>query len=308
MPFVGSLQAPPGAVAYRLWSLSLKMGGRTTEGGRPWKNWIATRVLVPAGPDGVAGDVFPVAFGSTEILATFGAGRYRVEWLTEQGKRVGEHMHTFELQAPAGERVPIVEGPDPRQGPPARPGASGLEGMSAFDLLAFLDGRESRVEERMRQSHERDRERDQQFFGLVLQTLKDTATRAQSPGAMGDPDLIRRELRVTVAEQMGHLRAELGADQGGATLDDLPAPKNPEQAAARLGMRFVGELEAALPGLVKHLVPAIVKKLGAAGVQVPAEALNAAAALRGQPDPAGVDAATLEAIAAEAVAGLGEEH
>ena len=303
MPFVGSLQPPPTAVAFRLWSLTLKMGARTTEGGRPWKNWIATRVLLPAGPDGVAGDVFPAGFGSTEILSTFGAGRYRVEWLNEHGKRVGEHMHTFELQAPAGERVPIVEGPSsagPSSAAPQR-GASGLEGMSAFDLLAFLDSRESRVEEKMRAQAERDRERDQQFFGLVLQTLKESSARPAPAGF--DPDLVRRELRVSVAEQMGQLRAELG--EAGPP-EDLAPPKNPGQAAARLGMRFVGELEAALPGIVKRIVPALVAKLDAAGIAVPGEALAAAGALRAQPDPLGVDVATLETIANEAVAGLGE--
>jgi hypothetical protein len=151
--------------------------------------------------------------------------------------------------------------------------------------MALLDQREQRTAERMRQENDaraqRDREfmqRDREFMQSML-TLVTSARPAAASVSSESPDLLRRELNLTLEKELFRIRKDLSAAVGQLAaerdepdLDD--GPQDLSEAGDRIGLALLHELEERAPDLINEAIPQIVSWLQGKGFQ-PSEQLRA---------------------------------
>ncbi len=245
---------PPATVTWRLWQLRPHTG-RNKETGVAWKRETAWKLNAPPDANGVSSDRFPVELFSTQwIRQTYGDGRYRLEWLGRDGKRTLPHTLSLDLQDPsAAARAPTAE--TPVAAPP--PHRAGLESLSTMELLAFLDARDSRAVEAAREQASRDQARDREFFAMMLK-MQHAGPPAAPPV---DVELLRREMRVALAEEMLEARKVREREERAGEPEEEPRPKTIGKATERLAMRALEQIEDAVPGAVDKIVPLIVERL-----------------------------------------------
>jgi hypothetical protein len=229
-------------------------------------------------------------FSESGVLAMWGPGRYRVDF--QDGKAQHVSGRIFEVAKPSkgGKLRPkrgAAEEPDDddddgiRRGlaPRGRAPAFGANGSISFvEYLAFMQQqqqegreREERIAQRAREEAREARESDRAFMGTMVQIM------SQRGGGGGDfnPDLLRRELALELREGMSGIRRALATDLGNRTPDDDDdddnnddgdPPKDLAEAANRIAMSALGELENKTPGMIAEALPAIINYMRSKGV------------------------------------------
>lgn len=301
------LRAPAGATHFKLFRL-IRREGINQKTGKEWKNWCATKLLAPPDAEGRAVDAFPISvFDLAQIAQAFGFGRYRIEWHNADTGRKPLLTHEVELADPTagaskGAPAPLSQPARPLEAPnPAAPPTDPLS------LIAWADARADRQMATMREEFRNSQERDRQFMAAVVAGRPVAAAGAAGAGdapATGDAlrrelELVRRELaleqREALAKAREEIRAELEEEMGDDDNDDpsYVPPKNMKQAASRVGIRLIEELEQRAPGLLEAAIPAIFDNLKKAGFK-PSRELEAAAGGRTKEEANGVNGVTRE--------------
>jgi len=271
-----AVQIPAQAVAFFLWKLSPRKVER--EGRKPVDGWSQRKLLMAPDASGRAAQVFPrAAFNFEAIRSAYGAGRYRAEWLGSDHRKLGAGMTvTFELRDPEAAAAPPA-GAHHAPHAPAPAGMAGPDGqpMSPWALMAMIDQRAEREAERARADAERSQQRDREFFALLIKgapainASNGTAVAAAgvSPEmAQREADLLKREMRLEMREAVAKMRAELEAEYASDDDDeDFVPSKTVGEAAKRVGIKLIGELEEQAPDLLKAAIPEIVDRLKKAG-------------------------------------------
>lgn len=276
-----TIEAPRLAVAFALWKLTPKKG-KNPEG----KNFSTfTKERCYGEPDertGQVADAWAVSeFDPKAILQRFGASRYQVEWMTGKGERVG--VKQFVVDQPSSSRrrgasslrtspEPETEGSTARRG-----GAWDLASLGPMELLELMDRRADAERERNRADAEAQRDRDRQYFqqqqALMVSQQQSmmnmfATLRPSTPDAGAfDPNLIRREMAVTMREQMHLLRAEVTGMIPQAQEPDDPAPRNLAEATERVGIELVQELATEAPEFLKAAIPKFFQWMKQSGVK-----------------------------------------
>jgi hypothetical protein len=218
----------------------------------------------------VANEWATTSWNLLAVRERFGAGRYRVVWLGADGKKMGGD--TFELTKPEPQPAIVAPATAEREAGDVESLRGQISGLDLFMLLQKeRDRADARAGERAERDAERDRERmrdererDRQFFTLMLGQVE-KATKPTA-GAGADFDLLRRELALSTREELAHMRAEVSATLGRIdTGDDYKPPKNVTEAASRVGIALIEELEEEAPELVKDAIPAVVRWLRSKG-------------------------------------------
>lgn len=228
--------------------------------------------------NGTVPDSWPVSeFSTQRVLAVWGDGKYRVEWYGTDGERI-PHGNTFEVAKPASKRdrarrlTPRADDEIDERDVLERLPASPRGELGLVEILTLLRGERESAQQREQAQADRDR----QFFAQMQQQQTSLLTSLlQRPAAGGavDAEILRREMRQTIREQMFELRRELA---GNETEETEPDPSDPpadlNEAGERIGMKFLGELEQATPGLIqKVIVPQVLAWMKARGLQPPAD-------------------------------------
>jgi hypothetical protein len=272
---MGATVSPPGGHHWTLWRLSVAK--RTNpETGKSRKQTLSERMRGDAGADGVVCDVWPASeFRPADVLARWGAGRYRVDWFSVKNDRLGTEV--FEVSDPkpgrrGGSKVaPQRDDDDEPQGS-AREQA-GIPN-DPWSLMMFMQQREEAAAERERVRAEAQRERDRDFFQQLqtqnMQMLQIQAQKAPAPeGAAASAELQRREMAVTMAEMTLKMEKRLAAALEGFNDrdddDDDDPPKSIEDAGKRIGMKLLSELETKAPDLIEGALPRIATWLESKG-------------------------------------------
>jgi hypothetical protein len=255
--------------------------------------------------DGTVPDSWPVEeFSTARILDLWGPSVYVTMWFNAAGEQLG--TSTFEVaQAstpdPAGPKLkrprgrppsaprnlaaPLADDEDDDEPAPVRRQTG--ESMSLGDYLVLQqqnadrqEKREERIAARLREDAERNQQRDREFMGQILATLR-------QPTGAPDADLLRREMALTIREGLSQIRSEL-APLGGADDDDEEEtpPADLEEAGQRVGMRLLQELEQKTPDLLRDAIPRISEWLQAQGFRPSPELAAQIAAAT--PSPNGV--------------------
>lgn len=287
-----AIAPPAGAVFFALFRL-VEVKGRNKETGKKWRSPRKERLYGDATNDGTMQEQWPVREWSVKSIAErYGGGRYIVHWLGGGGDRLSSRsfvvtgaqrgVSTFRPKPDAGDE------PDQGGGGRARRGRD-LGDLSPFELIQMLDERSERAMERARQESTAQRENDRMFMATMMQLATAKPAAAPTPAAADtarELQLMRRELNVTIQEQMAGVKTHLaglvdGLDTGGGD-DDLPVPKDLAEAAEQVGISLLREATAAAPDFVGQLLPMFVKALRAKGLKPSPATAKRLAALQAQ--------------------------
>ena len=283
-----SITPPPGAVFFKLDRLN-EVRGKNKETGKSFRSPRKEKLYGDPGKEGELAEQWAVAeFSVKDIAKRFGGGRYVVTWLDGSGKRIASR--TFVLSSPAvgpsrlrPKDRPAEDDDDER---PSRRARNDIGQLGTFDLIAMLDERADRAAQREKERADAQRDTDRQFTGLMMQMMTQLvaspARAAQAAGPAVDMtremQLLRREINVTIQEQMAGVRQSVASmldDSAGSDNDDddLPVPKNVSQAVEQVGISILREATSAAPDFVRELLPAFLKGLRARGVKPSPELL-----------------------------------
>lgn len=264
-PAVG-IVAPESAVSWALWRIRHVAG--------PTRKRIPRldRLKGDPLPDGSLPDTWPVGEWDVRLVQrAFGPGRYRVEFYDTAGSKV--YGKTFDLvdpssARPAGPRLPRQRQPTMGHVPEelTEDGAKTRrpDTISAWDMLTMLQQRESEVAERTRMQAVEDRQRDREFFAMVMNLVRPQEGGA---GARGDSiDMLRREMSLAVDKQMFGIRKDLQAAIGPGQAseperDDDDGPETIEDGVSRIGLSLLREIEDRAPELIEEAIPRIAQWL-----------------------------------------------
>jgi hypothetical protein len=286
-----SLTVPQGALAFAVWRVTLQ-SGKNAEG-KKWTRARAERLKGDPDARGRVADAWPVdQFDPAAILARWGEGRYRVEFLDGKGVRVGDALDVTLAapppDAPANAAAPPLRPPAKKRpaaaadvdaegdAAPVRNVLSRLAGGSdAFAFMMFLEEqrRDARAAERAEADARSDR--DRAFFNTQLEIVR--GMYAQRPGAEqagGSPELLRRELAVEMREQSLALDKKITGmlERFAATVDtgddDDDPPRTAKEAARRVGIDMIEELGEAGPDIVNGFIAVAGQYLRKRGIAV----------------------------------------
>jgi hypothetical protein len=238
-------------------------------------------------PDGTVPNSWPAAeFSPSRVRDVWGAGKYRVRFYDTTGEPIAGTSRLFEVADPVapgpklrpkkGQPVDDVDEDEPSR---TRRRPSGGESLTLAELLmmqredrAAQDAREERLAERLRQEALIQQQRDREFMGMIVATMKSGA----EPAAASS-DLMRRELQLTINEGLAQIRREVRSYEPEDEPDDPDAepPKDLDEAGTRIGMRLLQELEERAPNLVEEAIPRIAEFLKSKGFKPSAELENA---------------------------------
>lgn len=264
------IEAPPGATHFAILRVTRVNGAGRQE-----------KMLGEPDESGYIPDNWPVEeFSTRSVLARWGEGKYRVEWY---GGSDSAHMKgkgtSFEVAAPKSKRPSRKLTPSPA--PPSRDSDEPTERAAAqiasgspigfLEIMALM--RQEREDQRER--GEAQAERDRQFWMQMqqqqTQLLQTLLTRGGGGGG-ADGDLLKRELSLQLEQKMFELRQEMSHEEPEEPSDGAPdPPKDIEEAAERIGMAFLSQLEGAAPELVQKMIPRFLSMLKAQGMQPSAE-------------------------------------
>jgi hypothetical protein len=261
---------PTGASHFAVYRLTKKDGKQ-----------IQTKMRGEPDDSGFVPDTWPVAeFSVRAVLANWGEGRYRVQWYTPDAQHMKGAGETFDVSRPksrnrSGRRLSaqtddggeLVE-PEARAAAQIAAGAP----MGILELMALM--RQEREEQREIAAQQR--ESDRQFW-LQMQTQQSQLlqTVMGRGGSGADSDLLRREMALDLDKKLFELRQELATDpderEDDREPEDREPPKNLDEAAERIGMAFLEQIEGAAPELVSKMVPKFLSMLRAQGLEPSAE-------------------------------------
>jgi hypothetical protein len=285
---IPKIQPPPTAAHFQLWMLTPNPG-RSKETGRRYRTQKPKRLYGEASEDGRVVEVWPIsAFDPRTFVRRWGPGRYRVQWIDGSGDNCGSKTFLLTDPSPAksveATRSLRARGEDAEGDRVAVGGVYGGGGMGALslgplELMQLLDQRAEREHARAASESEARMQRDREFFAamqmqqqqLLAVVLKGGAGRSSDAAAF-DPNLIRRELAVTMREGMQQLRADLSGqlaqlDLGGGGDEDEVPPKDLSEATERMGIELVQELTKEAPELLQKAIPAFWKFLTKQGYE-----------------------------------------
>jgi hypothetical protein len=253
------------------------------------------RMTSPPLEDGTVPDSWPVSeFSPKHLLRTWGPGKYFIEWYAEAGNRL--KMEHVEIAEPATDAGPKLRGRRHMSGTPsddAEDGAPPLErlrktggtSMSVMDYLILqredakaAAEREERLQQRWREESAAAQQRDREFMGAIIATLKQPAV---VPGQAADAEILRREIALNIREGLMTIRKDVADRLGELEPDDDERddpdepPADLEEAGARIGMRLLHELEQKAPDLIEEAIPRIADFLKQRGF-APSPELDAA--------------------------------
>jgi hypothetical protein len=117
--------------------------------------------------------------------------------------------------------------------------------------------REERLAQRHREEAAAAQQRDREFMGAIIATLKQPAA-----GGAADADLLRREMQLQIREGLHTIRKDIGQQLEQLTPDeddpdDDAPPADLDEAAERIGQSLLGKLENVTPEVVDQLVPRV---------------------------------------------------
>jgi hypothetical protein len=285
---------PTAAVAFRLFSMVPATG--TTESGAKRRGYTQKKINAPPDQSGRSGDLWPPAlFDPATLRAAHGVGRYRAEWIDGGGKVIGRE--TFELRDLVGPQVTPATSPATSSAAPVglAPGVMMGPGgvpLDPWTLMQMMDQRAERAEERARADAQRATEREREFTTKLLEAVRGPAVVAGAAAPAGgvdarERDLMAREMKLemreAIAKETARLRAEFEANAPDDDDDDYVPPKSVKQAASRVGIKLIAELEDQAPELLKAGIPVFIEKLKDMGFR-PSRELEreARGALRGK--------------------------
>lgn len=289
--------APSGAEYFSLDRITYVMK-TNAETGKKHSQTVVNRCQGEAREDGTIPEAWPVGeFATTRVLETHGAGRYKVTWYNKAGDKVSHSI--FELANPPGKKTrsqrggrlgvpyePIGAVPRAKEDEGGGQGAAepGLP-QSPIGWMMYMQQREEAAAERRRQEareedqrrreeHDRQRQSDREFFGMVLQR--------QPQGQGVDMDLLKRELRVSVQEHMLSLREQFAGngnddDNDEPDRDGRKPPRNLDEAGSRVAMAVLEDIEQRAPELLQKMVPELWRWLTEAGYKPSAKVARAMA-------------------------------
>lgn len=267
------IKPPEKAVAFAIFRLHKAKGKR--EDGKQWQSARAERLSSGSDDEGRVINVWPAAsFRVKDIRRVFGGGRYRVEWLDATGAKISGE--TFECIAPAQTDAPMVAPPAAAPGAAPAPtgGGNDLANMSFMELFTFLERRDQAASERAREEARADRERDREFTQTMLTLIKDSrgagGGEAARSSSADEASLLRRELAVTLKEEVAKIREDLMADDDDDAAPYKP-PKNVADAASRVGIKLIEEIEETAPEMLKEGIPTFVAWLKSKGLKLSEE-------------------------------------
>lgn len=294
-------KAPPGAVMFDLWALHTVKGVSPTSGKR-YSSLKPRRLRGEPDASGQVTEAWPVAEAApAAIRRKWGPGRYRVRYLSDTGAELG--TLDLQLETPASERAAsaaLEDGVD--QGEAAatpaarlRAVAGNLGGVGTLELLLLMQDNADRAAQRAREEAAAQRAADREYFAAqsggqtaLLTTLMPLIVQARAPVAGGgatsgaELGLLRRELALTVREQMGTLRGEVAqllAEQGGG--GDPDGPETAGEALNLAGVEAVEALGEVAPGLVQEAIGAFRAWMRSKGQPIdPASMAQAIAAIQ----------------------------
>lgn len=245
-----TIKVPESAVAWCLWRLE-PQHGKNAEG-RPYTTQRRIRCKGDVNERGEVTEVWATThFSTVDILARWGEGRYLVEFFDVAGTKIDRL--TFTLQSPTPRPSPSGEVD------PVKRGA--LESMGPLEFLAYIEQKTERARADAREEADRRADRDREFFQMLM-----TQARAPAQGAAVDTDLVRRELRVELREQMATVRNELRTALGTIAEREREEPEpdpgydppaSVDEAAERIGISLIQEVEQVAPELLREAFPAI---------------------------------------------------
>lgn len=263
----GTPRPPADAHHWMCWKFS-----EVTTPGMDLRRVKKLKMTMPPLEDGSIPDSWPISeFSTKRLLACWGDGKYQVEWYEESGKRI--RMTVYEVAEPRPEagpklraRKPMPAIDDDDDAPPLeRLRRSGGQSMSLMDYLmlqrqdqAAAQEREERLSQRHREEAAAAQQRDREFMGAIIATLKQPA----QTGAP-DADLLRREMALAIREGLHTIRkdvseqlAQIPSGDDEEEEDDKP-PKDLEEATERIGQQLLATIETRAPHLVEELVPRV---------------------------------------------------
>lgn len=224
--------------------------------------------------DGSVPDRWAVSeFSTQSVLEQFGPDIYVVSWFDATGKRISGQ--TFTVAHPPAHGARLRKGPrapsrdereDDREERREPRGSSGGDSFSFKEFLAMQEqtrreseAKEERADARRREEALAAQTRDREFMGMVFGMMQQT----RSDPAVAS-DLLRRELKLEIRQEMHALRNQLGELE-----PDEPEPGDPpadlEEGVSRVGAALLGELEQRAPHLVNELIPQVAAWLKSKG-------------------------------------------
>lgn len=267
---IGPIVPPQGATHWGLFRQSIAKNPSGSHG-------RSERCYGEPQPDGHVPESWPVSdFSVPNILASFGSGKYRVEWYDAQSEHLTGRGRTFVVAEPkdprADARLPRArsrarasravedDAPELEGVPVGRDGRMGL-----LDVVQLMQARDERADrraeamlERQRQDAETARQRDRDFMTLLMQQSGAGAGGGARSQAI-DIDQLSRTMQLQIREQMLVLREDLGVQR---QAEREAAGTEPEgDAGDRLLGVVVDELEEQVPDLLRKHLPDLVEFL-----------------------------------------------
>ena len=239
------------------------------------KGGTRTRMKGPPLDDGTVPDIWPIGeFSTQRVLAMWGPGHYRVDFYDGDDNLMRGQGYLFDVATPLKKnRSDRKLRPETDDGPaePQALAAAAAGGLGLLDVLTLLREGQRDADRRADAQAERDR----QFFAAQQQSqtaLLTVLLGNRSPSV--DPDVLRREMNLSVAQGMLGIRQELFQRQRQEAEEDEPDDPDPgdppadlEEAASRIGLAFFQEIEQNAPHLLRELVPTVVEWLKPRGFQ-----------------------------------------
>lgn len=282
-------QRPAEAVLWECWRLTRTHG--KTEKGRAWANVRPEQLRTAPDPvTGIVADRWPVRELSAQtILQRWGAGRFRVVYISESSERVGSAEITVATPGEAAASQKLVAGEDVAPSAPTdrlRAVAGRLDGGGALEIMLLLQDAGDRAAERARIDAQAAAQRDRDFFERImkLQPAQQPATAAAAGGMTAkEIELLKRELALEARENLAKAREELAAqlNEALAAQQQQQEPDDPPETAgeaiSQAGIGIVQSLETQTPGIVNEAVGALRAWLRAKGHQVTPDVVNSLA-------------------------------
>lgn len=266
------LKPPPTAHHWSLWKLRTERPPGQRPKGRQ------DRCQGTPNEDGSIPETWPIeTFSARNVLEGWGPGRYRVEFFDSSDSVVArksfavDNPRTGKATAPRTRRTAEQDDDDTDTVVSSVRGGGSTkvkrgDRISAWEVMALIDQREQAAAERYRQDAQIAQQRDRDFFNNML-----TLIAQQRTAPTMDIDLIRREMRLSINENMFQIRRELGSQQEAEepdTEEDLDdRPKDIGEAGTRIMMSLLGELEQKAPALIDEAIPMIAKALQRRGFE-----------------------------------------
>ncbi len=267
---------PPGATHWSIYRVETTANGH----GRRMK------MTGPPEDNGQVPDAWPVdQFSTGQVLKMWGDGKYKVEWYGGDGERIASAGQLFEVATPSPATAKQRKLQPPRRSARVeaapedevieRAAQGGVGGIGILEILTLLRSEREEARELAAAQAERDRQFWAQMQAQQTQLLTTILGRG---GGQVDGEILRREMAVTVREGMAQLRRDLDSqreeDDGDDPEPGLDPPRDMSEAAERIGLSFLSELEGAAPAIVQKMVPAFVEFMQSKGL-VPSPELQA---------------------------------